>query len=216
MDKEKMLQFLIDNGVVAIVRADNSAQLVQVAEAIREGGVRAIEFTMTTPDALDLIKETSRKLGSDVLLGAGTVLDPETCRAAILAGAQFIVTPTLNTEVIKLCQRYSKVVIPGAFTPTEILTAWEAGADIVKVFPATLGGPQYIRDVRAPLPQIRLAPTGGVSLENTADFIKAGAVAVAVGSNLVNNKLVKEGKLAEIAEAARKFVAEVKKARGQA
>jgi 2-dehydro-3-deoxyphosphogluconate aldolase/(4S)-4-hydroxy-2-oxoglutarate aldolase len=216
MDKEKMLQFMIDGGVVAIVRADNSAQLVQVAECIKEGGVQAIEFTMTTPDALDLIKETSKKLGSGVLLGAGTVLDPETCRAAILAGAQFIVTPTLNTEVIKMCQRYSKVVIPGAFTPTEILTAWEAGADIVKVFPATLGGPGYIKDVRAPLPQIRLAPTGGVNLENTGDFIKAGAVAVAVGSNLVNNKLVKEGKLAEITDAARKFVAEVKKARGQA
>jgi 2-dehydro-3-deoxyphosphogluconate aldolase / (4S)-4-hydroxy-2-oxoglutarate aldolase len=216
VDKEKMLQFMIDGGVVAIVRADNSAQLVQVAECIKEGGVQAIEFTMTTPDALDLIKETSKKLGSSVLLGAGTVLDPETCRAAILAGAQFIVTPTLNTEVIKMCQRYSKVVIPGAFTPTEILTAWEAGADIVKVFPATLGGPGYIKDVRAPLPQIRLAPTGGVNLENTGDFIKAGAVAVAVGSNLVNNKLVKEGRLAEMTETARKFVAEVKKARGQA
>ena len=216
VDKEKMLQFLIDNGVVAIVRADNSSQLVQVAEAIREGGVRAIEFTMTTPDALDLIKETSKKLGQDVLLGAGTVLDPETCRAAILAGAQFIVTPTLNTDVIKMCQRYSKVVVPGALTPTEILTAWDAGADMVKVFPATLGGPQYFKDLHGPLPQIKLVPTGGVSLENTGDFIKAGAVAVAVGSNLVNNKLVKEGKFAEIAETARKFVAEVRKARGQA
>jgi len=216
MDKEKQLQLLIDNGVVAIVRADNSAQLVQVAEAILEGGVRAIEFTMTTPDALDLIKETSKKLGSGVLLGAGTVLDTETCRAAILAGAQFIVTPTLNTEVIKLCQRYSKVIIPGAFTPTEILTAWEAGADMVKVFPATLGGPQYFKDLHGPLPHIKLVPTGGVSLENTGDFIKAGAMAVAVGGNLVNSKLVKEGRFADIAETARKFVTEVKKARGQA
>jgi 2-dehydro-3-deoxyphosphogluconate aldolase/(4S)-4-hydroxy-2-oxoglutarate aldolase len=148
-----------------------------------------------------------------VLVGAGTVLDPETARAVILAGAEFVVSPTLNLRVIEVCRRYSKIVIPGTFTPTEILTAWEAGADIVKVFPATVGGPQYLRDIKGPLPQIRLMPTGGVNLENTPDFIRAGAVAVAAGTSLVDKKAVKEKNYDLITETARKFVEAVKRAR---
>jgi 2-dehydro-3-deoxyphosphogluconate aldolase/(4S)-4-hydroxy-2-oxoglutarate aldolase len=148
-----------------------------------------------------------------VLVGAGTVLDPETARAVILAGAEFVVSPTLNLGVIEVCRRYSKIVIPGTFTPTEILTAWEAGADIVKVFPATVGGPQYLRDIKGPLPQIRLMPTGGVNLENTPDFIRAGAVAVAAGTSLVDKKAVKEKNYDLITETARKFVEAVKRAR---
>jgi len=213
MTKEQALQYIIDTGVVAIVRLDCSEHLVRVAQAVREGGVKVIEFTLTTPDALEMIREASKILPSDVLLGAGTVLDPESARAAILAGAEFTVSPTLNPAVIEMCRRYSKVCIPGALTPTEILTAWECGADIVKVFPATLGGPQYFKDIAGPLPQIKLIPTGGVSLENAGAFIKAGAVAVAAGSNLVNAKAVKEGRFDAITEAARKYIEAIKAAR---
>jgi 2-dehydro-3-deoxyphosphogluconate aldolase / (4S)-4-hydroxy-2-oxoglutarate aldolase len=213
MTKEQALQYIIDTGVVAIVRLDCSEHLVRVAQAVREGGVKVIEFTLTTPDALEMIREASKILPSDVLLGAGTVLDPESARAAILAGAEFTVSPTLNPAVIEMCRRYSKVCIPGALTPTEILTAWECGADIVKVFPATLGGPQYFKDIAGPLPQIKLIPTGGVSLENAGAFIKAGAVAVAAGSNLVNAKAVKEGRFDAITEAARNYIEAIKAAR---
>jgi 2-dehydro-3-deoxyphosphogluconate aldolase/(4S)-4-hydroxy-2-oxoglutarate aldolase len=212
MDKERILQGLIAGGVVAVVRLPAAGQLRQVATALQAGGVQAIEFTMTTPGALDVLREVTAEPG-DILFGAGTVLDPETARAAILAGAQFIISPTLNPKVIELCHRYSKVAIPGAFTPTEILTAWELGADIVKVFPATALGPQYFRDILAPLPQVRLLPTGGVSLENAGEFIRAGAVAVAVGSNLVDRKAVAEGRFQDITETARRFREVVERAR---
>jgi len=210
-----MLQYVIDCGVIAVVRLDSGDQLVRSAQALREGGVKVIEFTMTTPNALDMIKEASKTMPGDVLLGAGTVLDPETARAAILAGAQFSVSPSLNPKVIEMCHRYSKVCIPGALTPTEILTAWECGADVVKVFPATLGGPQYFKDLAGPFPQIRLLPTGGVSLANAGDFIKAGAVAVAAGSNLVDRKAVREGRFDAITETARKYVEAIKAARAK-
>ncbi len=200
-------------GVVAIVRMDDAAGLGQVAHAIKAGGVDVIEFTMTTPGALDIIAKASAEFGDSVLLGAGTVLDPETARAAILAGARFLVAPTLNLKVIELAHRYDVAVLPGTFTPTELLTAWEAGADLLKVFPATALGPQYFKDVLAPLPYLRMVPTGGVSLENCADFIKAGAVAVAVGSNLVDRKAVKEGRWADLTATAQKFVAAVRSAR---
>ncbi|MBF8255660.1 MAG: kdgA [Anaerolineales bacterium] len=185
MGKDEHIRVIEQGGVVAIVRFDRSEPLVQVARALQAGGVRAIEFTMTTPNALQVIEESVLEFGKDVLLGAGTVLDAETARAAILAGAEFIVAPTLNPAVIEVCRRYSKVVIPGAFTPTEILKAWECGADFVKVFPAEFGGPAYFKAVLAPLPQVKLIPVGGVSLETTGEFIKAGAAAVAVGGNLV-------------------------------
>ncbi|MGA2821789.1 MAG: bifunctional 4-hydroxy-2-oxoglutarate aldolase/2-dehydro-3-deoxy-phosphogluconate aldolase [Anaerolineales bacterium] len=215
MTREDLVREIEEGGVVAIVRFDRSEELVQVARAVRAGGVRAIEFTMTTPNALGILEQSTREFGQDVLLGAGTVLDPETARSAILAGAQFVVAPTLNSHVIEMCRRYSKVAIPGAFTPTEILTAWECGADFVKVFPAELGGPEYFRALLAPLPQVRLIPVGGVSLENTGEFIKAGASAVAVGSNLVKKSAVAAKRFDELTELARKFVGAVASARSE-
>lgn len=212
-NKEKNLQDIVNCGVVAIIRVASAQEAVEVCGAIAKGGVKPIEITMTVPGAIDAIKELKGAMEDNVLLGAGTVLDPETARAVILAGAEFVVCPTLNLEVIKVCRRYSKIVIPGAFTPTEILTAWEAGADIVKVFPATVGGPRYLRDIRGPLPQIRLMPTGGVNLENTPDFIRAGAVAVAAGTSLVDKKAVSERKYDIITENAKKFIEAVKLAR---
>ena len=200
-------------GVVAVLRADRPDALVQVAQAIGRGGIGAVEITMTTPGALDVIGECANRLGDEILLGAGTVLDPETARAAILAGAEYIVTPTLNPDVITLCRRYDKVIIPGALTPTEILTAWECGADIVKVFPATAVGPRYFKDVKAPLPQIDLMPTGGVDLDNAGDFIRAGACAVAVGGNLVDKAAVAAGEWHVLTDTARKYVEAVRNAR---
>jgi len=212
-DKEKNLQDIVNCGVVAVVRVASAREAVEVCGAIAKGGVKPIEITMTVPGAIDAIKEFKGVMKDNVLLGAGTVLDSETARAVILAGAEFVVCPTLNLKVIEVCRRYSKVVIPGAFTPTEILTAWEAGADIVKVFPATVGGPRYFRDILGPLPQIRLMPVGGVNIDNTPDFIKAGAVGVAAATSLVDKKAVSERKYDIITENARKFVEAVKLAR---
>lgn len=211
--KHEQLHLLKDSGVVAVVRADRSDELLQVVQAINEGGIRAIEITMTTPGALDVIKSCAEQFRDSALIGAGTILDTETARAAILAGAEYLVAPTLNPAVIELCRRYSKVIIPGALTPTEILTAWECGADLVKVFPATAMGPRYFRDVKGPLPQIDLIPTGGVNLENAGEFIRAGAAAIAVGSNLVDKKAVAAGNWQVISDTARKYVEAVRKAR---
>lgn len=207
-----VLDRIIDCGVVAVLRADSSAELLNVASALREGGVVAIEVTMTTPGALKVIEEAAARM-KDSIIGVGTVLDPETARAAILAGAEYIVSPTLHLGVIEMARRYSKIVMPGAFTPTEILTAWQAGADVVKVFPASVGGPAYFKDVKGPLPQVRLMPTGGVDLTTTGAFIKAGACAVGAGSAMVDKKAVTAGKFDLITETAWKFVEEVRKAR---
>jgi 2-dehydro-3-deoxyphosphogluconate aldolase/(4S)-4-hydroxy-2-oxoglutarate aldolase len=209
MSKDHTLRRILDSRIIAVVRLDTSEQLLQVAHAIRAGGVEVIEFTMTTPGALSMIEETGRTLGDDVLLGAGTVLDAETARLAILAGARFLVSPTLSRETIETCHRYGAVSIPGAFTPTEILTAWQWGADLVKVFPARLGGPKYISDLLAPLPQVRLVATGGVSPANAADFIRAGAVAVAVGDALVSRRAVAEGKFDLLTEQASQLMSAV-------
>lgn len=211
--KERNLQDIMDCGVIAIVRVGSSEEAIEVCNAIAKGGVKPIEVTMTVPGAVDVIKEFKSAVKGEVLVGAGTVLDPETARAVILAGAEFIVMPTLNLGVIEVCHRYGKVVIPGTFTPTEILTAWEAGADIVKVFPAGVVGPQYLKDIRGPLPQVRLTPTGGVNLDNTPEFIRAGAVAVSVGTALVDKKAVAEKRLDVITENARKFVEVVRRGR---
>lgn len=200
-------------GVVAIVRLDDYSAATEMASAIADGGVTAIEFTYTNPKAGEAIARVKQALGDRVLVGAGTVLDPETARAAMLQGADFIVTPTLNLETIRVCRRYSVPTVIGAFTPTEILTAWEAGATYVKVFPASAVGPRYLKDVRGPLPQIRLIPTGGVDLSNAGEFIKAGAAAVAVGSNLVDGKLVAKGDWQTLRERAGGFVAAVSAAR---
>lgn len=203
-----------DAGIVAIVRLDDLGAAVPLTEALVEGGVRAIEFTFTNRLAGRAIEEVRAACGDRALVGAGSVLDAETARAALLAGAQFVVTPTLEEEVIRTCTRYGVPTAIGALTPTEILRAWQAGATFVKVFPASLGGPRYLKDVLGPLPQIKLIPTGGVSEENAADFLRAGAVAVAVGSNLVDAKSVAAGEWATLTERAARLVATVRQARG--
>src|SRR5881392_3840659 len=170
MSKDKQLRQVLDCGIVAVVRSPDSQQLVEVARALAEGGVSVVEITMTVPHALDVLRRVREALGDRILLGAGTILDPETARAALLAGAEYLVAPTVNLDVIRLCQRYDRLVIPGAFTPTEILSAWEAGADIVKVFPAEVVGPAFFKALRGPLPQIRLMPTGGVDQTTAASF----------------------------------------------
>lgn len=211
--KEEQLQLMIDTGIVAVIRASSSAELMDVIGALKKGGVRAIEVTMTTPNALDVIRETTERFGNEVLVGVGSVLDSETARMAMLAGAQFVVGPVLNLDMIKICKRYDKIVIPGAFTPTEILTAWEAGADVVKVFPATKLGPSFFKDVLGPLPQVRLTPTGGVTVETAPEFIKAGAVFVGAGGALVDKKAVASGEFDVITETAERFVSAIRAAR---
>jgi len=207
------LELVREKGVVAIMRANSSDQLLAAADAVKAGGVNAIEVTMTTPGAIEVIKQATARYGDDVLFGVGSVLDPETARAAILAGAQFVVCPTLNLETIQLCRRYSVPVIPGAFTPTEAITAWEAGADMVKIFPASMGGPSLIKAIKGPLPQIKLVPVGGVNLETTADFIRAGAEVVGVGGSLVNQKLLEAQEFDRISENARRYCEEVERGR---
>jgi 2-dehydro-3-deoxyphosphogluconate aldolase/(4S)-4-hydroxy-2-oxoglutarate aldolase len=215
MNKDEQLRFLLDHGLVAIVRLKEPAELVPIAQAIEAGGVRVIEFTMGTPNALDAIHQIAHEWGDRILLGAGTVLDPETGRAALLAGAQFLVAPNFNPALIELARRYNKIIVPGAFTPTEILAAWECGADIVKVFPASTVGPQYIKDILGPLPYVRLLPTGGVTLDNIPTFIAAGAAAVAVGASLTDPKLIKERNWTGLTEHAKRFAHAVQQARGQ-
>jgi 2-dehydro-3-deoxyphosphogluconate aldolase/(4S)-4-hydroxy-2-oxoglutarate aldolase len=207
------LQQILDAGIVAVVRSRDSQQLVDVARALADGGVIVMEITMTVPNALDVLRQVRQNLGDRILLGAGTILDAETGRAALLAGAEYIVSPTLNLDVIRLCKRYGKIVMPGAFTPTEILTAWEAGADIVKVFPAEVVGPAFFKAVRAPLPQVRLMPTGGVNLETAAEFLKAGACCLGIGGQLVDPQLVAARKFDQLEELARQYVGIVQRTR---
>jgi 2-dehydro-3-deoxyphosphogluconate aldolase/(4S)-4-hydroxy-2-oxoglutarate aldolase len=214
MEKREILNRMIEEGLIPVIRVSSSEEAIEVAEAIKEGGSSFIEITMSVHGAIEVIKELSKKYSDDIVLGAGTVLDSETGRAALLAGAQFIVSPILNLDLIELAHRYSAIVIPGTMTPTEILTAWNAGADMVKVFPAAqLGGPDYIRAVRGPLPQILLVPTGGVNLQNAAEYIKAGATAVGVGGELVDKKALKERKFHIITENTRSFIKAIKEAR---
>ncbi|HRU46677.1 MAG TPA: bifunctional 4-hydroxy-2-oxoglutarate aldolase/2-dehydro-3-deoxy-phosphogluconate aldolase, partial [Candidatus Marinimicrobia bacterium] len=181
---------MIESGLVAVIRLDSGEKLPGIISALRQGGINALEITMTTPGALEIIKNFAAQTGTDFLIGAGSVLDAETARLAILNGAQFIVGPIFNPEVIRMCHRYDKPAIPGAFTPTEILTAWEQGADLVKVFPTTALGPSYIKDILGPLPQVKLLPTGGVTLENAAEFIRSGACCLGVGTALLNKKMI--------------------------
>ena len=206
MGRQHDLERIQSEGIVAIIRAPSSEQLVNVARALYEGGINVIEVTFTVPGVLEILAEVRKDLGDKILLGAGTVLDTETARAALLAGAEFIVSPTVNRDVIELCNRYDKVVIPGAFTPTEVLAAWEAGADVVKIFPAGVGGPGYLKAIHGPLPQIRLMPTGGVDLSTLGDFVKAGACSVGLGSALVEKRAVEEGNMARIRELAGLYV----------
>jgi 2-dehydro-3-deoxyphosphogluconate aldolase/(4S)-4-hydroxy-2-oxoglutarate aldolase len=214
MEKRDIFNRMIAEGLIPVVRVSSAQEAVDVADALKEGGVSFIEITMSVPGAIDTIKDLTKKYKDDIIMGAGTVLDPETGRAALLAGAQFIISPTLNLDLIQLAHRYSAVVIPGAMTPTEILAAWNAGADMVKVFPAAqLGGPEYLKALRGPLPQILLVPTGGVNLQNAGAFIKAGATALGVGGELVDKKAVKEKKFNIITENTRAFLKAIREAR---
>ncbi|WP_126425433.1 bifunctional 4-hydroxy-2-oxoglutarate aldolase/2-dehydro-3-deoxy-phosphogluconate aldolase [Brevibacillus marinus] len=208
------LEKVLDCGVVAVIRGAKPDKIMAVAKALYEGGVTTLEITVETPKVLSLIEQVASEYGDRLVVGAGTVLDPETARAAIMAGAQFIFSPTVNPQTIRITKRYGVVSIPGALTPTEILTAYENGADVVKVFPASVFGPGYLKDVHGPLPHIPLMPTGGVDLSNAAAYIKAGAVAVGVGSSLVSFKgEVDEAYLSNLTRTARRFVEIVKEAR---
>lgn len=214
MSKQKTLASIREIGIVPIVRADSPEAALKAAEAIYRGGIRAVEVTMTVPGALMVLEKVADQYGDRLTLGAGTVLDPETARSCMLAGAEFFVTPALKLSTIEICHRYSKVIMPGALTPTEVQTAWEAGADLVKIFPCgNLGGPKYIKALKAPFPQIEMVPTGGVNLENAADFLRAGAAAIAVGAEMVNAQALADGRLDLIEESARQFLAKVAEAR---
>jgi 2-dehydro-3-deoxyphosphogluconate aldolase/(4S)-4-hydroxy-2-oxoglutarate aldolase len=215
MKRDVILRSIIEIGVVPVVRTSSAESAVRAIEAVYAGGIRAAEITMTVPGAIKALEKLADAFGDKLVLGAGTVLDPETARICMLAGAEFFVTPALNLKTLEMAKRYSKIIMPGALTPTEVVTAWEAGADFVKVFPCgALGGPKYIKALKAPLPHIAMVPTGGVSLENTADFLRAGADAVAVGAELIDAKTIGEGRYEVFEERARQFLAEVAKARG--
>jgi 2-dehydro-3-deoxyphosphogluconate aldolase/(4S)-4-hydroxy-2-oxoglutarate aldolase len=206
MPSQNPLDRVLDRRIVAVIRAESPDLLVDVAEALVAGGVEVMEVTFTVPRATQVLEKVAHNLGSRILLGAGTVLDPETARAALLSGAEFIVSPAVNLPVIELCRRYSKLVMPGALTPTEVVTAWQAGADIVKIFPSELTGPKYIKALRAPLPQIRMMPTGGVNLDTAEEFLKSGACALGIGGSLVEPTAVASGDLKRIESLARKYV----------
>src|ERR1039458_951783 len=216
MTSKEILAFISEVGIVPIVRTSSAEGAIQAVEAIYAGGVRAAEITMTVPGAIHALEKLADRFGGKLMLGAGTVLDPETARACMLAGAEVFVTPALRLSTIELVKRYSKVICPGALTPTEVLTAWEAGADCVKVFPCgNVGGAKYIKALKGPFPQIEMIPTGGVNLETAGDFLKAGACAVAVGGELVDSKAIKEGRFDVLEERARQYLAAVAKARAE-
>lgn len=204
--RTEIVNTLLTARITAIVRGIAEEKLRCTADALYEGGVRTIEVTFDTPGAAEMIRLLKKEYADKMLVGAGTVLDTETCRTAILAGADFVLAPTLNTDVIRMCNRYGRAAVPGVLTPTEILTALEAGADIVKVFPAGTLGPAYIKDIKGPLKQATIMVVGGVSLENCADFFRAGAACAGIGSNLVSKALIEADDYAAIAERARAFV----------
>ena len=214
MKKDAILSAIIEIGIVPVVRTDSAEGAIQAIEAIYRGGIRAAEITMTVPGAIRALEKVADKFGGQIVLGAGTVLDPETARACMLAGAEFIVTPSLNLATIEIAKRYAKVIMPGALTPTEVVTAWQAGGDIIKIFPCSaVGGPKYIKALRAPLPQIEMIPTGGVTLETVGDFLHAGACAVAVGAELIDPVNLREGRFDVFENRARQFLDAVAKAR---
>jgi 2-dehydro-3-deoxyphosphogluconate aldolase / (4S)-4-hydroxy-2-oxoglutarate aldolase len=215
MKKHEVLASLRATGVVAVIRTENPTDLAAVAKALGGGGVKFVEITMTVPGALEIIRDATAQLkGTDVLIGAGTVLDAQTARSAIIAGAQFIVSPGCDPETVKLCNTYGVVVMPGALTPHEILQAWKCGADVVKVFPADIGGPGYIKTIKEPLPQVELLPTKGIDFETAGAYLKAGAIAVGTGSCLVNKALIAAKNYSQITENAVKFTKIVQQSRG--
>lgn len=212
MQKLRTMQRIIDCGIVAVVRAEGPEQALKIAEAVKAGGVEAIEIALTVPGAIDVIRELARAYRSgEILIGAGTVLDAETARAAILAGAEFLVSPCLNLDMIKMCNRYQKVSMPGAMSIKEVVEVMEAGGDFVKLFPGSAFGPEIVRAIKGPLPYAPLVPTGGVSLENVAEWIKAGCEAVGVGGELT--KGAKTGNYELVTETAKKFVEAIRAAR---
>lgn len=215
MDREVIIKEIEKSGIIAVIRLDDIAKLQKIIEAISCGGVRALEVTMTTPNALQIIKNLSQEVSSEFLIGVGTVLNAKTAEAAINAGAQFVVSPVLKLEVIQMTHSFDKAVIPGAFSPTEILYAWENGADIVKVFPATALGPKYFKDIHGPLPQIKLTPTGGVNLKNAADFMRAGAACLGVGTALLDKRMIENSDWTGLSEKAASYIEEVKKGRNE-
>jgi len=215
MDKNEVLQQIEKIGLVPVLRAESADLAIKTADAIIKGGVPIVEVTMTVPGALDVIRALIQTHGSRLLVGAGSVLDPETARACILAGAQFVVAPALNVRTIEMCHRYGVAVMPGALTPTEVITAWQAGADVVKVFPCSaVGGPKYLKALHGPMPQVKLVPTGGVSLATAEEFLHSGALALGVGSDLVDTKAVADGRAEVVTETAQKYLAIIAKTRG--
>jgi 2-dehydro-3-deoxyphosphogluconate aldolase/(4S)-4-hydroxy-2-oxoglutarate aldolase len=213
MRKEAVLKALTDIGLVPVLRASSVDMAMAMAEAIAAGGVTVLEVTMTVPGAMRVMRQLAEQR-PDILIGAGTVLDPETARMCILEGAQFVVSPSLNVRTIEMCHRYSIAALPGALTPTEVVTAWEAGADVVKIFPVSaMGGAKYLTALKGPLPQIEMIPTGGVSQATVAEFLSAGAFALGVGSDLVDTKAMAEGRSETITDSARKYLEIVKKFR---
>ena len=214
MTKPEIIQRLLDPGIIAIIRADSSAQLLRAAEALLAGGVTAMEITMTTPNAIQVIGDIAARLGDEVLIGVGSVIDPETARVAILAGAEFVVTPVTRPEVIRMSNRYGKPIASGAFTPTECLLAHESGADFVKLFPADHAGPAYIRNLLAPLPMLQIIPTGGVTPATAAAFLEAGSVALGVGTALVSREILAQRDWKKLTALAGEFVQTVRSAKG--
>ena len=216
MSAQQTLKTITEVGIVPVVRAPSADLALQAVEAIYQGGVRAAEITMTVPGAVGALEKLAARFGGKILMGAGTVLDAETARVCMLSGAEFIVAPNLRPATIEICKRYSVAVFPGALTPTEVLAAWEAGADAVKIFPCgNVGGAKYIKALKGPFPQIEMVPTGGVNLETIGEFLKAGACACGVGGELVDMASMKQGRFDAIEERARQFLAAVAKARAQ-
>ena len=214
MKQEAVLRAIIEGGIVPVVRTENEEGAIRAIDAIFRGGIRTAEITMTVPGAIRALEKVADKFGDQMLLGAGTVLDPETARACMLAGAEFFVTPSLNLKTIEMAKRYSKVITPGALTPTEVLAAWQAGADAVKIFPCSaVGGARYIKALRAPFPQIEMIPTGGVSVETIGDFLRAGACAAGVGAELIDNVNIREGHYEVFEERAKRFLEAIAQAR---
>ncbi len=211
MDKDRVLDIILSTKVIAVIRMPNADAAGPVITALRGGGIKAIEVTITTPRSLELIASLVKSGVTDAVVGAGTVLDEATAVAAIHAGAEFLVSPVTRPAIIEACRRYDRVVAPGAFTPTEVITAWEAGADIVKIFPATSVGPGYFKDLKGPLPRVRLMPTGGVTLENAGDFIRAGACCVGVGTALLDRKAIAEKDWQALSHRARTLIESVAK-----
>lgn len=211
MKKEEIISAIKDVGIVAVIRAESAEEAFKLISAVKDGGINNIEVTMTVPGAIDVIKDVSEKYGDEIVLGAGSVLDPETARSCLLAGVEYIVSPIFNSETVKLCNSYQKPCMPGAMSVTEVYRAMEAGADIVKIFPASLFGPKIIKSIKGPLPQAELMPTGGVSLDNVDEWIKAGSVAVGVGGGLL--KPAKDGDYNVVTERAEKFISKIAETR---